>query len=78
MEVAATLEVKYNSDAPIADVDGIVKLLLIAIDIYQPLIAVHEATYKVIALTGDTNNSKELPEILASKVVIGILLGPKT
>ena len=32
--VEATLEVKYNSDAPIADVDGIVKLLLIAIDIY--------------------------------------------
>jgi hypothetical protein len=32
--VEATAEVKYNSEAPIADVDGIVKLLLIAIDIY--------------------------------------------
>jgi hypothetical protein len=32
--VEATLEVKYNSVAPIADVDGIVKFLLIAIDIY--------------------------------------------
>jgi hypothetical protein len=32
--VEAALEVKYNSEAPIADVDGIVKLLLIAIDIY--------------------------------------------
>jgi hypothetical protein len=32
--VESTLEVKYNSVAPIADVDGIVKFLLIAIDIY--------------------------------------------
>jgi hypothetical protein len=32
----------------------------------------------VTAFTGDTNNSNELPDILASYVVIGKLLGPKT
>lgn len=69
-DVDAILEVAINSDAPMAEVDGIVKFLLIDIDIYYPLIAVHEAIYVVDALTGETKSSTELPDILASKVVI--------